>query len=207
MQASKINAAGEWRGADPPRLKNHCIGALLASLVLGLTLVGVSAAKDEADAIPKIPEYKDWGGSAEDKKLFKEVMGRLLATERARKSYPSLYAWPPHVYILPDSKGRFNAFVSPYALDKMSGKLLVRAVITEGFMTQIVKDDADILAAVMGHELGHILKKHLTRRLGNNLDGPPPLLGRLYPGWRPGAAEGEVANAWPNTISPFPAPV
>jgi predicted Zn-dependent protease len=122
-------------------------------------------------ATPTIPTEDNWGGTAEQQMLFREVMGRLLQTKQVRDNYPAECTWPPKFYILPKSEKVYNAFAGPYALDKESKKYLVRAVITEGFLNGIVKEDGDILSAVMGHELAHITLGHLRKRIIREVAG------------------------------------
>lgn len=111
------------------------------------------------------------GGSAEDQKLFRQVMDRLLQTELVRKSYPSHCLWPPRVFIQPRSAKIFNAFAGPMSRDPDSGKLLVRAFISEGYMNKVVAGDPDILAAIMGHELAHVTRGHLGNKITIDLAG------------------------------------
>ena len=119
------------------------------------------------------PPAKDsaWGGAAAEQKLFRDVMERLLQTDLVRKNYPPEFAWPPKIYIEPSSRANYNAFAGPYGKDDGSGKYLVRAFITEGYMAKIVKGDGEKLAAIMGHELAHITKGHLFNRLVRDVPG------------------------------------
>jgi serine/threonine protein kinase/tetratricopeptide (TPR) repeat protein len=152
---------------DQVRAKLRQDFAFVAGISFTHTASAVNAKAQRAAraAEAKVPAPDKWGGAPEDQQVFRDVMGRLLATKRVRKSYPSALIWPPKVYIIPNSKKAFNAFAGPYARDEHSKKYLVRAVITEGYMTAIVKEDKNILAAIMGHELAHITKGHLTRRI------------------------------------------
>lgn len=110
------------------------------------------------------------GGSEEDRKLFRDVMDRLLQTDLVRRSYPAQAVWPPRAYIQPRSARTFNAFAGPMGRDK-SGKTLFRAFITEGYMNKIIQGDADVLAAVMGHELAHVTRGHLASKISIDLAG------------------------------------
>jgi len=93
------------------------------------------------------------GGTKEEKELFHEVMNRLLQTREVRDNVPKDVPWPPQVYIIPASDKDFQAGTR---LDKS----VSIAVITEGYMRKVVKGDKHVLAAIMGHELVHLLKKH-----------------------------------------------
>jgi tetratricopeptide (TPR) repeat protein len=143
--------------------------------VAGIAFTHVARAPEakaqRAAAAPMIPDRDGWGGSADDQKVFAAVMDRLLQTDLVRANYPAEFVWPPKVYIQPDSRDKYNAFAGPYARDEGSGKYLVRAVITEGYMDKIVQQDPDILAAIMGHELAHITRGHLQRRIVVDLAG------------------------------------
>lgn len=146
------------------------------SFVAGIAFTHVAADQDsrgqrtEPEA-PQIPKESAWGGGAADQKLFRAVMDRLLQTDLVRKNYPREFIWPPFVYIQPASKKIFNAFAGPYAKEVGSGKYRVRAFITEGYMDAIVKEDPEILAAIMGHELAHITKGHLFDKVVVDLAG------------------------------------
>jgi tRNA A-37 threonylcarbamoyl transferase component Bud32/tetratricopeptide (TPR) repeat protein len=134
---------------------------------VAFTHVAVAGQAQRGNLVP--PDKKagpeDWGGSEEDRKLFQQVMDRLLQTDQVRKNFPAQYAWPPKVYIQPRSAKTFNAFAGPYGKDAAGDKILVRAFITEGYLNKIIQDDDDILAAIMGHELAHLTKGHLANRI------------------------------------------
>lgn len=113
---------------------------------------------------------EETGGSDEDRKLFRDVMDRLLQTDLVRKHFPAHAVWPPKAYIQPRSAKVFNAFAGPVGRDK-SGKTLLRAFITEGYMQKVIQGDADVLAAVMGHELAHVTRGHLANKIKIDLAG------------------------------------
>jgi hypothetical protein len=109
---------------------------------------------------------------AGDEKLFNQVMSRLLSSKIASVDYPSKYVWPPKYFIKPDSKRELNAYATAHpklgaVLDKKSGKVRPVAMITQGFMKEVIKGDENILAVIMGHELAHILKDHVGGRKGD----------------------------------------
>ncbi|MCI0682931.1 MAG: M48 family metalloprotease [Gemmataceae bacterium] len=106
------------------------------------------------------PATEEQGGSAKDQELFREVVERLLQTEQVRKHFPPNFQFPPKTHILPKSAKVYNAFAEYHVVDPATKKILTKAVVTEGYMDHIVKGDADVLAAVMGHELAHIIKRH-----------------------------------------------
>lgn len=113
---------------------------------------------------------EETGGSDEDRKLYRDVMDRLLQTDLVRKQYPVNAVWPPRAYIQPRSAKSFNAFAGPMGRDK-SGRTLLRAFITEGYMQKVIQGDADVLAAVMGHELAHVTRGHLAGKIEIDLAG------------------------------------
>lgn len=98
--------------------------------------------------------------TAADKKLVKDVADKLLAVCPAP---PAEYAWPPNIGIQESSS--INAFAGLFEKDKQpikkDGKYLVGIRVTTAMMTRVIAGDEDRLAFVLGHELGHALKKHL----------------------------------------------
>jgi tetratricopeptide (TPR) repeat protein len=142
--------------------------------VAGLAFTHVPG--DEARALgrggdPAVPSTAGWGSSSAQRTLFKEVLERLLATDRVRKNYPAEYVWPPRVYIQPHSAKIDNAFAGVYDRDRATGKWRVRAVITEGYLNKVVQEDPDRLAAVMGHELAHVTRRHIRNVIVRDLAG------------------------------------
>jgi Zn-dependent protease with chaperone function len=83
-----------------------------------------------------------------------------MQTSQVRDHYPKEFAWPPVAYIKPNSVREFNAYAAAYGKKDENGKIPAVAMITEGFMNGLIKGDASILAAIMGHELAHLLNKH-----------------------------------------------
>jgi Zn-dependent protease with chaperone function len=107
-----------------------------------------------------------------DEDMFKDVMTRLVNTELLRSSYPAKYAFPPKYLIKPDSAKEMNAYASVHPklgaeMDPDTRKMRPVALITQGYMREIVKGDEGILAAIMGHELAHLTKGHLEAYLGD----------------------------------------
>jgi tetratricopeptide (TPR) repeat protein len=87
-----------------------------------------------------------------DKKLLKDVADRLLAH---CDPVPGM-DWPPDIAIEPG--GEVNAYAT---VTRKDGKLVPVVRVYEGMMTKVIDGDRDKLAYVVGHELGHILKKHV----------------------------------------------
>lgn len=120
------------------------------------------------------PEGRKRGGDAppgkeadnmptdQEQALFDGVMKKLLATDLVRKNYPREFVWPPRYYLLPNSASEFNAYAGPDGFDFDKNKNKVRAVMTLGYIRKIVQGSDEVLAAIMGHELAHLLKKHIA---------------------------------------------
>ncbi|MBM4070250.1 MAG: hypothetical protein FJ271_15040 [Planctomycetes bacterium] len=107
----------------------------------------------------------------DDNKLFQRVMQRLLSSELADKEYTRKFFWPPHYFIKPQSKNEVNAYATAHkefgaTVDAKSGKIKPVVMVTEGFLAKVVKGNEDVLAAVMGHELAHLTKDHVTGQKG-----------------------------------------
>jgi len=90
--------------------------------------------------------------SEKDKKLLAEVSAKLVAV--AEK--PEGFEWPPDFGF--ESEGGVNAYASFVRKDDKRYPIIR---VTEGMMEKVIKGDADRLAFIVGHELGHILKGHV----------------------------------------------
>jgi tetratricopeptide (TPR) repeat protein len=102
-----------------------------------------------------------------DEKLFKKVMKRLIRNQAFVKEYPEKFVYPPKAFIKPNSIKEMNAYASAHRahgaeLDSKSGKIRPVVMITQGFMDKIIKGDEQSLAVIMGHELAHLTKDHVT---------------------------------------------
>ncbi|MFO0968648.1 MAG: M48 family metalloprotease [Gemmataceae bacterium] len=100
----------------------------------------------------------------DDEKLFNKVMARLLSADLVRKEYPDKYLWPPKYFVKPDSAKELNAYATAHV--KLGaiiedGKTRPVVMMTEGYLTKLVKGNENICAAVMGHELAHLTKDHV----------------------------------------------
>ena len=137
---------------------------LAAMLIFLLPLASVVAQDKESPKPKKGSGTKDVkrpeGGTEAEQKMFHEVMDRLMQTSQVRDSYPKDFAWPPRAFIKPDSAREFNAYASAYGEKDEKGKIPAMVTITEGFLAGIIKGDPNVLAAIMGHELAHLIKKH-----------------------------------------------
>ncbi len=102
-----------------------------------------------------------------DEKLFQSVMKRLMNNEVFVREYPDKFAYPPKAYIKPKSSQEMNAYASAHRahgaeVDAKSGKIRPVVMITQGFMDKIVCGDEHSLAVIMGHELAHLTKDHVS---------------------------------------------
>src|SRR5687768_9210772 len=94
----------------------------------------------------------DEAHAQKQKDLIKKVAKRLLAVA---DKVPGM-EWPPDVQYVDSPK--VNAFASTIRKD---GKVYPIVRIFDGMMTKVIKGDEDRLAYVLGHELGHVIKRHV----------------------------------------------
>ncbi len=129
-------------------MKNAVCSAVLAALLL-------TSAAAWAQAPPQTAK-------AQQEKQVREVFQRLLTVPAAATANKAYDAWPPEVAILDptqdpsllQSVGKYNAFAwAPNCYPSVN--------ITEPLLPDIVQGDADRLALVLGHELGHVLLGHV----------------------------------------------
>jgi len=112
-------------------------------LGVGFALVLASTLVEPAAAAP----------TAKDKKLLKDVSEALLAVcDRP----PTGIEWPPDVAFI-DERG-INAFAT---VVPRNGKLYSIVRVTDDMMSQVIEGDPHRLAYVLGHEIAHLLKKHV----------------------------------------------
>lgn len=94
--------------------------------------------------------------TAAEKKLLAEAAARLLAI---CPTPPEGMEWPPDIAL--DEKDDINAYAT---IVRKDGKIYPIIRIHHGMMTKIIKGDADRLAFILGHELGHLLKGHVISK-------------------------------------------
>jgi tetratricopeptide (TPR) repeat protein len=113
---------------------------LIRCLVLGLAFL---LASEVRAAEPK----------AADKELLDKVAKKLLAV---CGTPPAGFEWPPDFQVLdvPD----INAYATVKDKD---GKRFPQIRVFSGMMDMVIKGDEDILALIVGHEIGHLLHKHV----------------------------------------------
>ncbi len=90
-----------------------------------------------------------------------EAIGNRLVA--AIKTHPAEYTWPPIIKVTTDA-GEDNACAFVRDTDKDTGKTISHMYVSPSLMTDIIKDNDDTLAFIMGHELTHVLLKHNDAR-------------------------------------------
>jgi tetratricopeptide (TPR) repeat protein len=121
--------------------RTFCLLAAAAAIFI-FTGTGVSA------AVEPTQEQQD---------RVEAVGGRLLA---AIKTHPTEYTWPPIIKVTTEI-GEDNA-CAYVREDKDTGKMISHMSVSPSLLIDIIKDNDDTLALVMGHELSHVLLKHVT---------------------------------------------
>lgn len=95
--------------------------------------------------------------TAADSAIVRTMFARLMAVT-PKPDVP--YAWPPKWYI-EGKPGELNAYATPDG----------RVVVTPDMLHLVIKDNQDLLAFVIGHELGHHIMGHVNgmhaRRVSN----------------------------------------
>ena len=126
----------------PPRVFG--LLAVVAALIT-LPAAGVCAAAAEP--------------TQEQKDRVEAIGARLVAVV---KIHPAEYTWPPIIKVSPEA-GTDNAGAYLQGHDKESGKEISRMMVSPSLLEDIIKDNDDTLAFIMGHELSHVLLKHVGK--------------------------------------------
>jgi hypothetical protein len=93
-----------------------------------------------------------------DRDLVARVSQRLLAVTEPVAGL----AWPPTFEIADEDK--VNAFATAsVAGDGPAARVVPRVVVYRGMLTLVVQGDPDRLAFILGHELGHVVLRHVAR--------------------------------------------
>jgi hypothetical protein len=91
--------------------------------------------------------------SAADKALLKKVADRLLDVAEPVPEF----AWPPEITL--EDKDSINAYAKIEGRKDGKPQPVVR--VHTGMMARVVERNPDRLALIVGHELGHVLHKHI----------------------------------------------
>ncbi len=92
--------------------------------------------------------------SKADTELLDKVAKKLLAVS---ENPPVGFEWPPDFKVLDEPE--INAFATFKVID---GKRCPQIRVFSGMMSRVIKGDEDILALIVGHEIGHLLHKHVV---------------------------------------------
>jgi hypothetical protein len=98
---------------------------------------------------------------SDDDALVRSVFGRLLSAPTASRPEGKYASWPPEVAIITAERDGQRA-AQQMALNAFAAAPDCHPVvrISQGLMNQIVQGDPDVLALILGHELGHVLLGH-----------------------------------------------
>ena len=96
----------------------------------------------------------------EQQERVEAIGSRLLA---AIKTHPDEYTWPPEIKVTKDA-GEDNACAFARDTDKDTGKTISHMYVSPSLLTNIIKDNDDTLAFIMGHELTHLVLRHNDAR-------------------------------------------
>jgi predicted Zn-dependent protease len=124
-------------------------GSVAPCLALVVLLVGLSAGRAEV--------------TQADKDLLEEVARRLLAVTEPVPDFQ----WPPTFEVVDNEQ--INAFASARIEKDPDGKrkIIPRIVVDKGMMQKVVQGDEHRLAFILGHELGHVLLRHILSFAGD----------------------------------------
>lgn len=106
-------------------------------------------------ALPLRSAMAQTASANSDEALILQVVERLLAVANVPAKLKS--AWPPKVVYRSDSRNDINAFARCVGTPDQPR---FEVQITPEIMQHVIKRDRDILAFIIGHELGHILLDH-----------------------------------------------
>lgn len=89
----------------------------------------------------------------EDEALLKEVSKKLLGVAKP----PTTVPWPPLIRI--EDTTEIDAYAT--VLERNDKSRYSTVVISQGLLDEVIRGDADRLAYVVGHELSHIILRHV----------------------------------------------
>ena len=98
-----------------------------------------------------------------DNKLTDEVYSKLLAT----LEQPENFTWPPIIEVKNDTS-MFATSIAYY--DEKEDKFGFKINLSMGILNNLVRNDKNILAFILGHELAHIKHKNHSKYFWAHLD-------------------------------------
>jgi hypothetical protein len=129
------------------RLSFSCVArtrALWLLAIIGTLLISLgTGVRAEGEATP------------EQQERVETVVNRLLAVVKSR---PTAYTWPPVVKVTTEA-GRDNAYATLLGKDKDTGLGISALYVSPSVLTEIIKDNDDTLAFVLGHELSILRRR------------------------------------------------
>ena len=98
-----------------------------------------------------------------DRDLVDQVKHRLLAVAEP----VARYAWPPTIEVVDDAE--VNAYACNDSKDE-NNQVRPKVVVYTGLLHRVVQGNADRLAFILGHELGHVILKHIQQSAPGKTD-------------------------------------
>jgi tetratricopeptide (TPR) repeat protein len=106
--------------------------------------------------------------SPQSQAVFNEVKARLLAVAGRRpRPQADKYVWPPPIELT--GSAEFDAYATRFwegaggseIEPTEGGRFKPHIVISQGVMSDLIENNADRLAFVMGHEIAHVMLRHV----------------------------------------------
>ena len=98
-----------------------------------------------------------------DRDLVDQVKHRLLAVAEPVPGY----AWPPTIEVVDDAD--VNAYACNDSKDE-NNQFRPKIVVYTGLLHRVVQGNDDRLAYILGHELGHVILKHIQQSTPGKTD-------------------------------------
>jgi tetratricopeptide (TPR) repeat protein len=95
-------------------------------------------------------------------RLLQKVSAALVARCDGEFAPPPAFHWPPAFEVVPGDKIGASA-----RAEEAGGKFRALIRVTAGMMDRVIEGEEDRLALVVGHELGHVLRRHVLDEGGN----------------------------------------
>ena len=126
------------------------VAVLLAVLFCGVV---VAAAQERPRELSKQGEE---AGNA----MLERVLARLLATDQAAQGASGYTSWPPRIHILDAEKDARLIQQSKYNAYASAEDCVPEINVTPALVGEVIENDPNRAAMILGHELGHILLHH-----------------------------------------------